>query len=106
VLAYCVSKAAVDQLTRCSALELAPKGVRVNAVNPGVVITEIHKRGGMNAEQYASFLEHSKTTHPLGRVGYPNEIAALVFYLASEQAAWITGATYSIDGGRALTCAR
>jgi NAD(P)-dependent dehydrogenase (short-subunit alcohol dehydrogenase family) len=106
VLAYCVSKAAVDQLTRCSALELAPKGVRVNAVNPGVVVTEIHKRGGMSAEQYASFLEHSKTTHPLGRVGHPNEIAALVFYLASEQAAWITGATYSIDGGRALTCAR
>jgi len=106
VLAYCVSKAALDQLTRCAALELAPKGVRVNAVNPGVVVTEIHKRGGMNEADYAEFLEHSKTTHPLGRVGNPNEIANLVFYLASEQAAWITGATYQIDGGRALTCAR
>jgi len=106
VLAYCVSKAGLDQLTRCAALELAPKGVRVNAVNPGVVVTEIHKRGGMSEEDYRAFLEHSKTTHPLGRVGNPREIAELVFYLASENAGWITGATYQIDGGRALTCAR
>jgi NAD(P)-dependent dehydrogenase (short-subunit alcohol dehydrogenase family) len=106
VLAYCVSKAALDQLTRCSALELAAKGVRVNAVNPGVVVTDIHKRGGMSDEAYAAFLEHSKTTHPLGRTGRPEEIAALVLYLASDQAAWITGATYSIDGGRSQTCAR
>ena len=106
VLAYCVSKAALDQLTRCSALELAAKGVRVNAVNPGVVVTEIHKRGGMSEEAYAAFLEHSKQTHPLGRTGRPEEIASLVLYLASEQASWITGATYSIDGGRAQTCAR
>ena len=106
VLAYCVSKAAVDQLTRCSALELATKGVRVNAVNPGVVVTEIHKRGGMNDDAYAAFLEHSKTTHPLGRTGRPEEIAALVLFLASDEASWVTGATYSIDGGRALTCAR
>jgi NAD(P)-dependent dehydrogenase (short-subunit alcohol dehydrogenase family) len=106
VLAYCVSKAAVDQLTRCAALELAPKNVRVNAVNPGVVVTEIHKRGGMNEGAYEQFLERSKTTHPIGRVGQASEIAELVFYLASEKASWITGATYSIDGGRALTCAR
>jgi NAD(P)-dependent dehydrogenase (short-subunit alcohol dehydrogenase family) len=106
VLAYCVSKAGVDQLTRCAALELAPKSVRVNAVNPGVVVTEIHKRGGMNEGDYEQFLERSKTTHPLGRVGQASEIAELVFYLASEKASWITGATYSIDGGRALTCAR
>jgi len=106
VLAYCVSKAGLDQLTRCAALELAPKGVRVNAVNPGVVVTEIHKRGGMSEEDYAKFLEHSKTTHPLGRAGEAGEVADLVFYLASNRAAWITGATYQIDGGRALTCAR
>jgi NAD(P)-dependent dehydrogenase (short-subunit alcohol dehydrogenase family) len=106
VLAYCVSKAGVDQLTRCAALELAPKNVRVNAVNPGVVVTEIHKRGGMGEEDYQRFLERSKTTHPIGRVGQPGEVAELVFYLGSEKASWITGATYSIDGGRALTCAR
>jgi NAD(P)-dependent dehydrogenase (short-subunit alcohol dehydrogenase family) len=106
VLAYCVSKAGVDQLTRCAALELAPKGVRVNAVNPGVVVTEIHKRGGMNEDKYAAFLEHSKQTHPLGRVGSADEVAELILFLASDRAAWITGATYSIDGGRAQTCAR
>jgi NAD(P)-dependent dehydrogenase (short-subunit alcohol dehydrogenase family) len=106
VLVYCVSKAAVDQLTRCAALEVAAKGVRVNAVNPGVVVTEIHKRGGMNEEAYAAFLEHSKETHPLGRIGRPEEIAALVLFLASDEASWVTGATYSIDGGRAQTCAR
>lgn len=106
VLAYCVSKSALDQLTRCTALELAAKGVRVNAVNPGVVVTEIHKRGGMDQQAYAAFLEHSKHTHPLGRVGRPEEIADLILFLASDQASWITGATYSIDGGRAQTCAR
>ena len=106
VLAYCVSKSALDQLTRCASLELAAKGVRVNAVNPGVVVTQIHKRGGMNDEAYAAFLEHSKSTHPLGRTGRPEEIADLVLFLASDKASWITGATYSIDGGRAQTCAR
>lgn len=106
LLAYCVSKAAIDQLTRCSALELAPKGVRVNAVNPGVVVTKLHKRGGMADEDYEKFLERSKTTHPIGRVGEPREVAELIYYLASEKASWITGATYEIDGGRAQTCAR
>ncbi|MGB7923813.1 MAG: SDR family oxidoreductase, partial [Pyrinomonadaceae bacterium] len=106
VLAYCVSKAGLDQLTRCSALELAAKNVRVNAVNPGVVVTEIHRRGGMSEEDYAAFLERSKSTHPLGRVGEAREVAELILYLASPRAAWITGATYSIDGGRAQTCAR
>jgi NAD(P)-dependent dehydrogenase (short-subunit alcohol dehydrogenase family) len=106
ILAYCVSKAAVDQFTRCVALELAPKGVRVNAVNPGVVVTELHRRGGMGDEQYENFLERSKTTHPLGRVGTAGEVAELVLFLASDRASWITGVTYAIDGGRALTCAR
>ena len=106
VLAYCVSKAAIDQLTRCSALELAPKGIRVNAVNPGVVVTSLHKRGGMANEDYQNFLENSKKTHPIGRVGEPEEVAELIYYLASAKAAWITGATYEIDGGRAQTCAR
>jgi len=106
VLAYCVSKSALDQLTRCAALELAGKGVRVNSVNPGVVRTNLHRSGGMDPDQYAAFLERSKTTHPLGRVGKPDEIAELIYYLASDRAAWITGATYSVDGGRNLTCAR
>jgi NAD(P)-dependent dehydrogenase (short-subunit alcohol dehydrogenase family) len=106
VLAYCVSKAAVDQLTRCAALELAPKGVRINAVNPGVVRTNLHRNSGMNEDAYAAFTERSKTTHPIGRIGEPEEIADLILFLASSKAGWITGVTYSIDGGRAQTCAR
>ena len=106
VLAYCVSKAGVDQLTRCAALELAARGVRVNAVNPGVVVTNLHRRSGVNEENYAAFLERSKETHPLGRAGEPEEIADLIAFLASEKAGWITGETISIDGGRHLTCAR
>jgi NAD(P)-dependent dehydrogenase (short-subunit alcohol dehydrogenase family) len=106
VLAYCVSKAAVDQLTRCAALELAAKGVRVNAVNPGVVISNLHRRGGMTEEKYSAFIERSRETHPLGRPGEPGEIADLIFFLASDSSGWITGETIAIDGGRHLTCAR
>jgi NAD(P)-dependent dehydrogenase (short-subunit alcohol dehydrogenase family) len=106
ILAYCVSKAGVDHLTRCAALELAPKGIRVNAVNPGVVVTNLHRRSGMSEENYAAFLERSKETHPLGRPGDAEEIAELIVFLASSRAAWITGETIAIDGGRHLTCAR
>lgn len=106
VLAYCVSKAAVDQLTRCTALELAPKGIRVNAVNPGVVVTNLHRRGGMDEEAYEKFLANAGNTHPIGRAGEASEVAKLIAFLASDDAQWITGGTYSIDGGRALTCAR
>jgi NAD(P)-dependent dehydrogenase (short-subunit alcohol dehydrogenase family) len=106
VLAYCVSKAALDQLTRCAALELAAKGVRVNAVNPGVVVSNLHRRGGMNEENYSAFLTRARDTHPLGRAGDAREIADLIFFLASDASGWITGETISIDGGRHLTCAR
>ena len=106
VLAYCVSKSGMDQLTRCAALEMAPHGVRVNAVNPGVTISNLHRRSGMTEDAYAAFLERSKDTHPLGRAGQPEEIADLIWFLASAHAGWITGETISIDGGRHLTCAR
>jgi len=106
ILAYCASKAALDQLTHCVALEVASRGVRVNAVNPGVIVTALHRTSGMEEEAYANFLEHSQTTHPLGRVGQPEEVAELILFLASPRAGWITGVSYSIDGGRAQTCAR
>jgi NAD(P)-dependent dehydrogenase (short-subunit alcohol dehydrogenase family) len=106
VLAYCISKAAVDQLTHCAALELAPKGVRVNSVNPGVIRTNLHLNSGMAADTYEAFVERSKTTHPLGRVGTPEEVADLILYLASSKAGWITGGSFPIDGGRGQTCAR
>lgn len=106
VLAYNVSKAAMDHLTRCAALEMAPFGVRVNGVNPGVTITNLHRRGGMDETQYAAFLQRSKETHPLGRPGQPEEVAAMIVFLASDEASWMTGETIPVDGGRHLTCLR
>jgi NAD(P)-dependent dehydrogenase (short-subunit alcohol dehydrogenase family) len=106
LLAYCVSKAALDHLTRCAALEMAPLGVRVNAVNPGVTVTNLHRRSGMDEEKYAAFLERSRDTHPLGRPGQADEVAELIVFLASDRAGWMTGETIPIDGGRHLTCAR
>ncbi|XP_076046081.1 3-oxoacyl-[acyl-carrier-protein] reductase FabG-like isoform X2 [Oratosquilla oratoria] len=106
VLAYSISKAAVDQMTRCVALDLAPKQVRVNSVNPGVVITELHKRGGLNEEAYANFLERAKQTHALGRPGVPDEVAKTIAFLASDDASFITGASLPVDGGRHAMCPR
>jgi NAD(P)-dependent dehydrogenase (short-subunit alcohol dehydrogenase family) len=106
VISYCVSKAAVDQMTRCIALDLAGDGVRCNAVNPGVVRTNLHRNGGMGEEDYAAFVERSAQTHPLGRVGEPEEVAELIVFLAGDQSGWITGECIAVDGGRAQTCAR
>lgn len=106
VLAYNMSKSALDQFTECVALELAGKGVRVNSVNPGVIITDIHKRGGMDDETYAKFLEHSRTTHALGRPGNVQEVAEAIGFLASERASFITGAILPVDGGRHSMCPR
>lgn len=106
VLAYNLSKACVDQFTRCVALELAPKNVRVNCVNPGVTVTNLHKRGGMDEETYRKFLEHTKTTHALGRAGKADEVANAILFLASDQSSFITGASLPVDGGRHAMCPR
>ncbi|MEO5988677.1 MAG: glucose 1-dehydrogenase [Candidatus Eisenbacteria bacterium] len=105
LMAYCVSKAAVEMITRCAALDFAPHGVRVNAVLPGVVVTELHTVTQAVAD-YAAFLERCKSTHPIGRVGQPEEIAALVAFLLSQESGWTTGACVAIDGGRGLASAR
>lgn len=106
LLGYCTSKAAVDMLVQSAAIELAPKKVRVNAINPGVVVTELHTTAGLDPERYEAFLERSKSTHPLGRPGTAEEVAALACFLVSDEAGWITGQLSSIDGGRALTSLR
>lgn len=106
VAVYCSSKAALDHLTRCAALDWAPHGVRVNCVNPGVTVTNLHRRGGMDETRYAAFLDRAKETHPLGRPGQADEIADAVLFVASDKAAWMTGDTIAVDGGRHLTCLR
>lgn len=105
-LNYCISKAALDQFTKCTALDLAPMNVRVNSVNPGVIVTDIHKRSGMDDQTYKEYLERSKETHAMGRVGQPLEVATAIAFLASDMASFTTGACLPIDGGKHLMCPR
>lgn len=95
---YNTSKAAVHQMVKSLAIELAPHGVRVNAVAPGYVITEMTARGISNPE----WLPMWKDMTPLGRFGQPDEIANLMLFLASDAASYMTGSIVLIDGG--YTC--
>lgn len=104
---YCLSKAALDQFTRCTALDLAPLGVRVNSINPAVIVTEFHKRLGMDEKAYEAYLESCKQTHALGRVGNVQETANAIAFLASnESSSFITGTTLAVDGGKAVMTPR
>ncbi|EGI66781.1 PREDICTED: L-xylulose reductase-like [Acromyrmex echinatior] len=98
-LPYCMSKAALDQFTRCVALELASRQVRVNAVNPGAVPTNILRNSGMTQEQLKNHFEQWKGMHALERNGDSSEIAKTIAFLASDGASFITGVTLLVDGG-------
>lgn len=104
--AYATSKAAIDQMTRCTALDLAPYQVRVNAVNPGVIVTNIHRRAGMSEAEYEQFLVKCKQTHALGRAGNVEEVAKAIAFLASDDSSFTTGETLTVDGGRHAMCPR
>src|SRR3954452_15197557 len=93
---YCVSKGGVDKVTKVMALSLAPYGIRVNAIGPGSIMTDILK--GITADQASKNRLLSRT--PLGRVADPDEIAAIAAFLASKDASYITGETIYADGGR------
>lgn len=78
----------------------------VSIFSPGVTVTELHKRSGMDDQRYEAFLEHSKTTHALGRPGESIEVARAIAFLASDAASFITGVTLPVDGGRHAMCPR
>lgn len=103
---YCMSKAALDQFTKCIALELAAKGVRVNSVNPAMIRSSFYYNLGMDEDAYEKFLEHSGKTHPIGRVGTPDEVAGAITFLASDAASFITGSLLPICGGKSSACPR
>ncbi|MEM9889030.1 MAG: glucose 1-dehydrogenase [Bacteroidota bacterium] len=96
---YAASKAAMNSYTRTAATELAPRKIRVNAVNPGPVYTPIFGKTGMNEEQLNGFASAMQNRIPLKRFGQPEDIAELVAFLVSDKASFITGAEYNIDGG-------
>jgi NAD(P)-dependent dehydrogenase (short-subunit alcohol dehydrogenase family) len=93
---YCVSKGGLGQLTKVMALSLAPYGIRVNAIGPGSIMTDILKSIGTDREGKRRLLART----PLGRIGEPDEIAAVAAFLASADAAYLTGQTVYADGGR------
>lgn len=93
---YSVSKGGVNQLTKAMAVSLAPYGIRVNAIGPGSIMTEM--LSAVNADPEARKRVLSRT--PMGRVGEPSEIAAIAAFLASDDASYITGQTIYADGGR------
>ena len=96
---YGASKCAIDGFMRTAAVELAPKGIRCNSVNPGMVETAIMDNlGRITAEQF----EEDKKKYPLGRYGRPEDIAWAIIYLLSDASSWITGTALKIDGGHTI----
>ncbi len=95
---YCSAKGGLTNLVRTLAIEEAPRGIRVNAVAPGMILTPMNDRAVHDAGYRASL----EANIPLGRAGRPEEVAGLVQWLASDAAAYVTGATFTIDGGLSL----
>jgi NAD(P)-dependent dehydrogenase (short-subunit alcohol dehydrogenase family) len=96
---YAASKAALNSYTRTAATELAPRKIRINSVNPGPIVTPIFRKTGLDEEQLKGLGQAMQNRIPLKRYGQPEEIAKLVSFLASDDASFITGSEYNIDGG-------
>lgn len=102
-LAYSISKAAVLHFTKCAALELAEKGVRVNSVSPGVLKTKLQIRAGISESQVNAGLDFVANSTPLKKLIEPQEVADVILFLSSDNARSITGSDYEIDGGLLLS---
>jgi len=101
--AYSAAKAAVIQLTRITALEYARKNIRVNCILPGPIDTPFFSKvAGGDPEKIAKFKEMVRNEVPLGRFAQPEEIAQVALFLASDEASYITGAAFAVDGGQLL----
>jgi NAD(P)-dependent dehydrogenase (short-subunit alcohol dehydrogenase family) len=102
-ISYAASKGAVMSLTRVLAIEYARRNIRVNAINPGVIDTDMNRRNAVLSSDPAATEERWRAITPLGRMGTGDEIAQTVLYLASDQSSFVTGIGLLIDGGRVAT---
>ena len=96
---YVGSKAAIENFTRCWALELAKDGVRVNAISPGTIETNLWNIPNLPPEEIAKIKESVVKSIPLGRFGKPEEVANVALFLVSDEARYVTGSIYNVDGG-------
>lgn len=99
---YSASKAAVRQAARSLATEFAPRRIRVNVVAPGATESRFHERGGMSREEVEAYRKKMAAMIPLGRVGRPEDAAAVACFLLSADAAYVTGSEYRVDGGLSM----
>ena len=102
MLAYATSKSAIVSFTASLALDLAKYKIRVNAVAPGAIDTQMVTSLKKEINSIAKYNIRMKEAHPIGRIGYPQEVANLVCFLASEEASFMTGSTIPVDGGRSI----
>jgi NAD(P)-dependent dehydrogenase (short-subunit alcohol dehydrogenase family) len=98
--AYTTTKAAIIHFTQSIALELAKKAIRANCICPGVIPSRIHSFTSLDDEKL--FYDMMRKATPLGRLGTPRDVARAVYFLAGEDASWITGAVLTVDGGLSL----
>jgi NAD(P)-dependent dehydrogenase (short-subunit alcohol dehydrogenase family) len=96
---YAASKGGIDALTRQAAVEYAPMGIRVNAIVPGTIMTEMNERIMRESDDADAVMAGWTAMHPMGRVGQPEEVAAAIVFLASDDASFITGELLRVDGG-------
>ena len=103
IIGYCMSKAGLEALTKSSAMELAPFGIRVNAVAPSFIDTNLYRSSGLNENEIDALKIRAKNNMPMARLGLANEIAKSIIFLTSEHSIKMTGHIMRVDGGRALT---
>jgi NAD(P)-dependent dehydrogenase (short-subunit alcohol dehydrogenase family) len=101
-VAYCAAKAGEIGMVRALALDLAPRGIRVNAVSPSLVLTPLARSVLAGEKDPAATLARREAEHPLGRLGRPDDVGAMVAHLCADTGSWITGQNFVVDGGLSI----